>query len=128
FAALALDVRKLYRTLGGESPGDPLKLEPSRGFGGNLQGLLRHFGAAVEHGAGFAAIEPAWRDLIRNLRRHAQSGQLAARRCSGSRGSSTTGSAARRSATSRSGCTSRSGPADPADAAGNGQNRVPTPT
>ena len=76
FAALALDVRKLYRTLGGESPGKPLELEPSRGFGGNLQGLLRHFGAAVEHGAGFAAIEPAWRDLVANLERHDQSGQI----------------------------------------------------
>ncbi|MEJ7600091.1 MAG: hypothetical protein WKG01_19440, partial [Kofleriaceae bacterium] len=76
FAALALDVRKLYRTLGGEEPNQPLKLEPSRGFGGNVQGLLRHFGAAVEHRAGFAAIEPAWRDLVDNLERHEQSGQL----------------------------------------------------
>jgi hypothetical protein len=76
FASLALDRKKLYRALAGVGPDDPLKVEPGKKFGGNLQGLLRHLAAAVEQRAGFAAIEPAWRDLVANLRRHEQSGQI----------------------------------------------------
>lgn len=76
FAALALDVRPLYRALGGAEPTEPLPLTPSRAFGGDLQGLIRHLGAAVEHAAGFAAIEPAWRDLVKNFKRQEESRQL----------------------------------------------------
>jgi hypothetical protein len=76
FAVLALDVRPLYRALGGADPAESLKLTPSRAFGGDLQGLIRHLGAAVENNAGFVAVEPAWRDLVTNFRRQEQARQL----------------------------------------------------
>ncbi|MCW5804134.1 MAG: hypothetical protein KIT31_17305 [Deltaproteobacteria bacterium] len=76
FAALALDVRPVYRALGGADPKEPLPLEPSRAFGGNVQGLVRYLGAAVEHHLTFAAVEPAWRELLGNFDRHESSRQL----------------------------------------------------
>lgn len=76
FAALALGRKKLYRALSGVDPDQPLALTPSRGFGGNLQGLLRHLGGAVEHCAGFDTIEPAWRDFVTNLNRHEDTRQV----------------------------------------------------
>jgi hypothetical protein len=76
FAALALDQQKLYRALAGCEPTEPLTMTPSDRFGGNLQGLLRHFAAAVEHASSFAAVEPAWRDFLANLRRHSSAHQI----------------------------------------------------
>lgn len=76
FAALALNRVKLYRALAGVDPDQPLQWAPSAGFGGNMQGFLRHLGAAVETGAPFAAIEPAWRDFVANLNRHEQVRQI----------------------------------------------------
>jgi len=70
FAALALDQQELYRALGGADPKKPLPVTPPAAFGGNLQGLLRHLGGAVENGAGWPAVERAWRDLVANLERH----------------------------------------------------------
>ncbi|MBX3156757.1 MAG: hypothetical protein KF773_12195 [Deltaproteobacteria bacterium] len=76
FAALALDVRPVYRALAGADPKAPLPLEQRQAFGGNVQGLLRYLGAAVEHDLKFAAVEPAWRELLTNFDRHESSQQL----------------------------------------------------
>jgi hypothetical protein len=76
FAALAVDQQKLYLALAGYDPTEPLTMTPSARFGGNLQGLLRHFAGAVEHGADFAAVEPAWRDFVANLNRHEDTRQI----------------------------------------------------
>lgn len=76
FAALALDVKKLYRTHAGAEPDEPLSMTPSARFGGNLQGLLRHLAGAVETGATFATVEPAWRDFVVNLNRHEETRQI----------------------------------------------------
>jgi hypothetical protein len=76
FAALALDVKKLYRTHVGAEPDEALTMTPSALFGGNLQGLLRHLAGSVETGASVAEVEPAWRDFVANLNRHEDTRQI----------------------------------------------------
>lgn len=75
-AALALDVKPLYRALAGHEPDQPLPFAPGARFGGNLQGFLAHLGGAVETGADFEAIRPAWDEFLGNLERHHEANEL----------------------------------------------------
>ena len=75
-AALALDVKPLYRALAGHEPDQPLPFAPGARFGGNLQGFLAHLGGAVETGAPFEAVRPAWDEFLDNLDRHHEANEM----------------------------------------------------
>ncbi len=76
FAALALDVKPIYRSLGGQEPTDPLPFRAGASFGGNIHGVLRHLGGAVEHGASFADVRDVWDEVLVNWPLHEEAGGL----------------------------------------------------
>lgn len=63
--ALALDEPKTWRSIAGLLPGESLTFQPGATFQFNVQGLLRHLAAAIEHKADVADVLPAFHDLIR---------------------------------------------------------------
>lgn len=76
FAALALDVKPIYRGLGGQEPTDPLPFHAGATFGGNIHGVLRHLGGAVECGASFADVQDVWDEVLVNWPLHEEAGGL----------------------------------------------------
>lgn len=75
FAALSLDV-PLYRPLAAGDQAIPLPFTPGQRFGGNVQGLLRHLGGAVDAGATWQDVQPSWDDVLDNFTMHKKSRQL----------------------------------------------------
>lgn len=67
FAALALDVRFLYRPISGHEVNEPLRFVPGATFELNVQGFLGHLAAGVEQHAALADCEPAWHQLLANF-------------------------------------------------------------
>ena len=63
--ALALDEPKTWRSIVGLLSGESLTFQPGATFQFNVQGLLRHLAAAIEHKADVADVLPAFHDLIR---------------------------------------------------------------
>jgi hypothetical protein len=70
YAALALDARPTYRRFTGGDDSAELPFKAGETFGFNLQGLLRHFAAAVEQRQPASAVKPAWDELLENFDTH----------------------------------------------------------
>jgi hypothetical protein len=70
FAALAVDDRATYRRFAAADRTSALPFKAGETFGFNLQGLLHHLAAAVEHRASLATVQPAWDELLAHFDTH----------------------------------------------------------
>lgn len=64
FAAVALDEPLRFFKAAGLSLGRPNPFVAGATFQFNMQGLVRHLAAAIETGASFEDVRPAWEDLL----------------------------------------------------------------
>ena len=67
FAALALGEPLRYWKAAGLHREAENPFTPGETFGFNLQGLLRHLGAAIDTRASFEDVRPAWDEFLRNF-------------------------------------------------------------